>query len=208
MVDEADILDPATRAALTQKLADCEAKTSDQLVVVTLRSLQGTSIEDFGVELGRRWRIGQTGTNNGVLLIVVPSERKVRIEVGYGLEGMLTDAVSKLIIENAIIPRFRANDIPGGVSRGVDDAPPIMKKIKRTSAMTKIQATTGPQSGAASGRFAARAFHSSASPVSTLMMSSTPRLMPPAKSLARKRGMMAFSMMSREIASVSVPSRP
>jgi uncharacterized protein len=121
VVDEANILDPATRAALTQKIADFEAKTSDQLVVVTLKSLQGTSIEDFGVELGRRWRIGQKDTNNGVLLIVVPSERKVRIEVGYGLEGTLTDAVSKLIIENAIIPRFRANDIPGGVSRGVDD---------------------------------------------------------------------------------------
>src|SRR3984893_9907827 len=91
---------------------------------------------------------------------------------------------------------------------GVDAAPPIMKKIKRISAMTKIQVRTGPQSGAASGRFAARAFHSSASPVSTLMMSSTPRLMPPAKSLARKRGVMAFSIMSRDIASVSVPSRP
>ena len=121
VVDEANILDPAARAALTQKIADFEAKTSDQLVVVTLKSLQGTSIEDFGVELGRRWRIGQKDTNNGVLLIVVPSERKVRIEVGYGLEGTLTDAVSKLIIENTIIPRFRASDIPGGVSRGVDD---------------------------------------------------------------------------------------
>jgi uncharacterized protein len=121
VVDEANILDPATRAALTQKLADLEAKTSDQLVVVTLRSLQGTSIEDFGVELGRRWRIGQQGKNNGVLLIVAPTDRKVRIEVGYGLEGTLTDAISKLIIENAIIPRFRANDVPGGVVRGVDD---------------------------------------------------------------------------------------
>jgi uncharacterized protein len=121
VVDEANILDPATRAALTQKLAELEAKTTDQLVVVTLRSLQGTSIEDFGVELGRQWRIGQRDKNNGVLLIVAPSERKVRIEVGYGLEGMLTDAVSKLIIENAIVPRFRANDIPGGITRGVDD---------------------------------------------------------------------------------------
>jgi len=121
VVDEANILDQATRTALTQKLADLEAKTTDQLVVVTLRSLQGTSIEDFGVELGRRWRIGQQGKNNGVLLIVAPSERKVRIEVGYGLEGTLTDAVSKLIIENAIVPRFRANDVAGGVARGVDD---------------------------------------------------------------------------------------
>jgi len=84
-------------------------------------SLQGTSIEDFGVQLARGWRIGQQGKNNGVLLIVVPSEHKVRIEVGYGLEGTLTDAVSKLVIESAIIPRFRANDVPGGVTRGVDD---------------------------------------------------------------------------------------
>jgi uncharacterized protein len=121
VVDDANVLDAATRAALTDKLAAFETKTSDQLVVVTLKSLQGTSIEQYGVELGRRWQIGQKGTNNGVLLIVAPSERKVRIEVGYGLEGTLTDAVSRLIIENAIVPRFRANDFPGGISRGVDD---------------------------------------------------------------------------------------
>ena len=121
VVDEANVLDPATRAALTDKLAAFETKTSDQLVVVTLKSLQGTSIEQYGVELGRRWRIGQKGTNNGVLLIVAPSERKVRIEVGYGLEGTLTDAVSRLIIENAIVPRFRANDFAGGITRAVDD---------------------------------------------------------------------------------------
>ena len=121
VVDDAGILDAGTRAALTQKLAEFEAKTSDQLVVVTLKSLQGTSIEDFGVELGRHWQIGQKGKNNGVLLIVAPNERKVRIEVGYGLEGALTDAVSRLIIENAITPRFRAGDFPGGITRGVDD---------------------------------------------------------------------------------------
>jgi uncharacterized protein len=121
VVDEAGILDPATRAALTDKLAALEAKTSDQLVVVTLKSLQGTAIEDFGVQLGRNWRIGQKDKNNGVLLIVAPNERKVRIEVGYGLEGELTDAVSRLIIENAIVPRFRANDYAGGINRGVDD---------------------------------------------------------------------------------------
>ena len=121
VVDEANILDEATRTALTQKLADLEAKTTDQLVVVTLKSLQGTSIEDFGYQLGRHWRIGQKDKNNGVLLIVVPDERRVRIDVGYGLEGSLTDAVSRLIIENGIVPRFRANDFAGGITRGVDD---------------------------------------------------------------------------------------
>jgi uncharacterized protein len=121
VVDDANIIDSNTRAALTQKLADFESKSSDQLVVVTLPSLQGTSIEDFGVQLGRHWQIGQRGTNNGVLLIVAPNERKVRIEVGYGLEGTLTDAISRLIIENSIAPRFRANDYSGGITRGVDD---------------------------------------------------------------------------------------
>jgi uncharacterized protein len=121
VVDDAGILDSATRGALTDKLADLETKSTDQLVVVTLKSLQGTSIEDFGTALGRHWRIGQQGKNNGVLLIVAPNERKVRIEVGYGLEGTLTDAVTRLIIANAIVPRFRANDFPGGIVRGVDD---------------------------------------------------------------------------------------
>jgi uncharacterized protein len=121
VVDDAGILDLQTRAALTQKLDEFETKTTDQLVVVTLRSLQGTSIEDFGVELGRHWRIGQKDKNNGVLLIVAPNERKVRIEVGYGLEGALTDAVSRLIIENAITPRFRSETSPAASQRGVDE---------------------------------------------------------------------------------------
>jgi uncharacterized protein len=121
VVDEANILNATTRASLEQKLTDLETKTTNQLVVVTLKSLQGTTIEDFGVQLGRRWQIGQRGKNNGVLLIVAPNERKVRIEVGYGLEGSLTDAVSRVIIENSILPRFRANDYPGGISRGADD---------------------------------------------------------------------------------------
>ena len=111
VVDEANILDPATqRAALTQKLADLEAKSTDQVVVVTLKSLQGTSIEDYGYQLGRHWQIGQKDKNNGVLLIVAPNERKVRIEVGYGLEGTLTDLVSQFHhreLDPAAVPRQR-----------------------------------------------------------------------------------------------------
>src|SRR5687767_13232943 len=121
VVDEAGILDAATRASLEQKLADFEKKTTGQFVVVTLKSLQGTSIEDYGYQLGRHWEIGQKEKNSGALLIVAPNERKVRIEVGYGLEGQLTDAVSRLIIENSILPRFRAGDFAGGIARGVDD---------------------------------------------------------------------------------------
>jgi uncharacterized protein len=121
VVDDAGVLDPATKAALERKLADFEAKTTGQFVVVTLKSLQDTAIEDYGYQLGRHWGIGQKEKNSGVLLIVAPNERKVRIETGYGLEGNLTDAVSRLIIENAILPRFRAGDFAGGIVRGTDD---------------------------------------------------------------------------------------
>jgi uncharacterized protein len=121
VVDEAAILDSSTKAAFERKLAGFETKTTGQLVVVTLKSLQGTSIEEYGYQLGRHWQIGQKEKNTGALLIVAPNERKVRIEVGYGFEGTLTDAVSKLIIENSIIPRFRVNDFAGGIGRGVDD---------------------------------------------------------------------------------------
>jgi len=151
VVDDAGILDASTRAALTQKLADLEAKTTDQVVVVTLKSLQGTSIEDFGVQLGRRWRVGQKDKNNGALLIVVPGERKVRIEVGYGLEGTLTDAISRLIIENGIVPRFRANDFPGGITRGVDD---IISVLTGDAAEWKQRAAKRPDATAVWGPLA------------------------------------------------------
>jgi uncharacterized protein len=121
VVDEAGLLDAADRASLTEYLAGLETKTTDQLVVVTLKSLQGTSIEDYGYQLGRRWQIGQKDKNNGVLLIVASVERKVRIEVGYGLEGTLTDALTKVIIENSILPLFKTGDFPGGIKRGVND---------------------------------------------------------------------------------------
>jgi uncharacterized protein len=121
VVDEAHILNASTRSAIEAKLAAFETKTGRQVVVVTLPSLQGYEIEDYGYRLGRQWGIGQKGSNNGALLIVAPNERRVRIEVGYGLEGTLTDAVSRLIIENGILPRFRAGDFAGGIQRGVDD---------------------------------------------------------------------------------------
>jgi uncharacterized protein len=121
VVDEAGVLDEAARQTITEKLAAVEAKSGDQIVVVTLKSLQDTTIEDYGYQLGRAWGIGEKEKSNGALLIVAPNERKVRIEVGYGLEGALTDAVTRLIIQNAILPRFRAGDFAGGISRGIDD---------------------------------------------------------------------------------------
>jgi uncharacterized protein len=121
IVDEAGLLNASQRNEITSRLAALEAKTTDQVVVITLRSLSGHSIEDYGVQLGRHWQVGQKGKNNGVILLVASNERKVRIEVGYGLEGTLPDAVASLIIQNSILPRFRANDYPGGIKRGVED---------------------------------------------------------------------------------------
>ncbi|GGE27452.1 hypothetical protein GCM10007276_00810 [Agaricicola taiwanensis] len=121
VVDAAGLLSPQDETELDSKLHGHEEKTTNQLVVVTLPSLQGYDIADFGVRLGRHWALGQKGVNNGALLIVAPNERAVRIEVGYGLEGTLTDALSSIVINGAILPRFRNGDFPGGIRAGVDD---------------------------------------------------------------------------------------
>jgi uncharacterized protein len=121
VVDQANIIPADTQAALTQKLADLEQKSGIQLVVATVNSLEDGDIETYANELFRTWKLGEKDKNNGVLLLVAPNEHKVRIEVGYGLEGTLTDALSKIIIVNAIAPRFKAGDFGGGISRGVDD---------------------------------------------------------------------------------------
>jgi uncharacterized protein len=121
IVDEAGLLGTADKAALEQELTALEQKSTDQLVIYTARSLQGYEIEDFGYQLGRAWALGHKDKNNGVILIIAPKERKVRIEVGRGLEPQLTDAISKLIIENAILPAFRRGDFPAGIKAGVQD---------------------------------------------------------------------------------------
>ena len=119
VVDEAAILDPAVEQRLSQQLEAFERATGNQVVVATLRSLQGTTVEDFANRLHRHWRIGRAEQDDGALLVVAPSERKVRIEVGYGLEGVLTDAASSTIVQSLVLPRFRAGDLPGGVEAGV-----------------------------------------------------------------------------------------
>lgn len=121
VVDAANLIDPAREQALTQKLAALEQESGRQLAVVTLPDLQGYEIADYGYRLGRAWGIGTKEKNDGALLIVAPNERRVRIEVGYGLEGILTDAMSALIINNAIVPRFKAGDYPGGIEAGVNE---------------------------------------------------------------------------------------
>lgn len=121
VVDNAGMLDAPSKAALTQKLEAFEKKSSDQIVVATVPDLGGSDIESYANRLFRAWALGQGGENNGVLLLVARDDRKMRIEVGYGLEGTLTDLHSKLIIANTMVPAFRAGDYSGGISKAVDD---------------------------------------------------------------------------------------
>lgn len=120
VVDGANIIPDAEEARLTQKLAALEQQSRRQLVIATLPDLQGYDIADYGYQLGRTWGIGQKEDDNGALLIVAPNERKVRIEVGYGLEPVLTDGMSFLIINNDIVPRFKQGDMAGGIEAGTD----------------------------------------------------------------------------------------
>jgi len=118
VVDAADLLNPQQEAELTARLEALETASSRQLVVATIPSLEDRPIEDYGYQLGRHWGIGQGEANNGTILIVAPNDRKVRIEVGYGLEPILTDALTHQIIQSDILPRFRENDYPGGIIAG------------------------------------------------------------------------------------------
>ena len=126
IVDAAGIVPVGQRAPIETKLADLETKSGIQFVVATVPTLEGGDIETYANGLFRAWKLGEAKNNNGVLLLVAPNERKVRIEVGYGLEGTLTDALSKIVITNAIAPRFKAGDFGGGISRGVDDVITIL----------------------------------------------------------------------------------
>ncbi len=121
VVDDAHILSPITIADLERKLANLEQKSGIQLVVASVPSLDGEELEPYATTLFNTWKLGEAKQNNGVLLLIAPKERRVRIEVGYGLEGTLTNAVSSVILANAIVPRFNAGDYNGGVTRGVDD---------------------------------------------------------------------------------------
>ncbi len=129
IIDLAHVLPNSTVESLVTQLAAHEAASSDQVAVLIIPSLEGESLEEFSHRVATTWKLGQKGTDNGALLLVAIRERKVRIEVGYGLEGVLTDARSAQIIRNEIVPRFRAGDMSGGVAAGINA---IVKTIEGT----------------------------------------------------------------------------
>ncbi|HZC68645.1 MAG TPA: TPM domain-containing protein [Nitrospirales bacterium] len=119
IVDAAHLLPADVAASLSAELASHEQRTGNQVALLTLPSLEGEPLEEFSHRVATTWQLGQKGTDNGVLVLVVPGDRKVRIEVGYGLEGTLTDAKASRIIREEMTPRFRSGDFAGGIAAGV-----------------------------------------------------------------------------------------
>lgn len=149
VVDQAQLLSPEQEEQLSARAEAIERASSRQLVVATVSSLEGQEIEDYANRLGRHWAIGQADIDNGVILLVAPAEKKVRIEVGYGLEGILTDALSSRMIRNDIVPRFRAGDVPGGIMAGAEaiavqlEAPPEVAEAAAAQAAAEAREQNG-----------------------------------------------------------------
>ena len=130
VMDKADLLDPATEQALTMKSEALEKATSDQLVIFTIPSLEGQTIEAVGLSLGRRWGLGQKDLDNGVLLLIAPKERKVRIEVGYGLEALLTDERAGAIIREQV-ELFKQRRNADAIILGVDRIDALLRSNRQ-----------------------------------------------------------------------------
>lgn len=151
VVDQANLLSPPQEAEITARLESLEKQSGRQLVVVTIADLQGYEIADYGFRLGDKWGIGTKERDDGALLIVAPNERRVRIEVGYGLEGILTDALSGRIIRNEIVPRFKTDDFPGGIVAGVDALVKILALPPDEARQIAAQAEQDEKAGQGSG---------------------------------------------------------
>jgi uncharacterized protein len=152
VVDAANILSPAQEISLEAKLTRLEQQSQRQLVVVTIADLQGYDIADYGFRLGDHWGIGNKERDDGALLIVAPNERKLRIEVGYGLEGVLTDALSGRIIRNTIVPHFKQGDYPGGIAAGTDEIVRVLMLPPEEARKLAAQAAQEQQGGEEQGQ--------------------------------------------------------
>lgn len=148
VVDNAELLSPTVRNALAAQLKAHEDKTGNQVVVLTIPTLDGEVVDTYAVRVFETWKLGKKGKDNGLLLLVVPKERKLRIEVGYGLEGVITDAVSSRVIRNVIAPQFKAGNFDQGMQDGVNaligqlegkgaDALPALSPESRNSSSVK-----------------------------------------------------------------------
>jgi len=151
VVDAANLLNPAQKQQLEALSTDVGKVAQRQFVVATIPDLQGYPIEDYGYKLGRAWGIGQKEANNGIILIVAPNERKVRIEVGYGLEPIMTDALAQTIIDDQILPKFRTGDMAGGIVAGAQAIAEQMKAPPEAAEARVKAAAAAPQAARSSG---------------------------------------------------------
>lgn len=145
VVDAANVIPDDQEKAIDAKLAGVEQQSGRQLVVATVPSLEGYPIEDYGYRLGRAWGIGEKDKNSGLILLVAPNDRKVRIEVGYGLEPIMTDALSSVIVNTQILPAFKAGDLPAGINAGLDAIIPQLTLPPEEAAKRAQQAAKSPE---------------------------------------------------------------
>lgn len=137
--DLAGLLSPGVRAQLEQQLQELEKSDSTQVVILTVPSLEGDSLEEFSIRVAEKWRIGQQRVDNGVILLVSKAEHKIRIEVGRGLEGKLTDLISGRIIRSDIAPKFKNNDFDGGIAAGVNSITAVVRGEYKAPVQQKLK---------------------------------------------------------------------
>jgi uncharacterized protein len=143
VVDDAELLSPAASERVGTLLREHEARTGNQLVVLTTPTIEGESIEEYALKVFNTWKLGQKGKDNGVLMVIAPHERRMRIEVGYGLEGTLTDAAASRVIRNVMAPLFKAGDFNGGVEQGVAA---VIAQLEGKAALPASPAAAEPSS--------------------------------------------------------------
>ena len=151
VVDVANVIPADEKARLEQKLAALETQSKRQLVVATVPDLEGYDINDYANRLYRQWKLGDKTRNDGALFLVAPKDRKLRIETGYGLEGIVTDGLSFLIIQQAVVPKFKEGDMPGGIEAGADA---LIKQLTLSDDQARqiaAQAAVAPQRRSSSG---------------------------------------------------------
>ncbi len=145
VTDFTGTLSPTDIASLESKLLAFERETTDQIAVLMIPSLEGESLEDYSIRLAEKWKIGQKGKNNGVILLVVKNDRKMRIEVGYGLEGALPDALAGTIVRNEIAPRFRSGKFYEGIDAGIQAIMAATKGEYKAPARKKARGAHVPE---------------------------------------------------------------
>src|SRR5665213_1324646 len=151
VVDQAHILTSDQVTMLANKLATYQQQSGHQVAIATVSSLEGLDIRDYGYQLGRVWALGQKGKDDGVLVLVAPNEHKTFIEVGYGLEGDLTDATTSVIISHAMLPKFRTGDYFGGLWAGTDDIAKVVGGQGADIVQAGQQQAAAVQSGGQTG---------------------------------------------------------